>query len=157
VKLIETSINFQIHCILIHEGLVNAMKPFPAPLSTVLFLLLSFGDSSFCCLCPEETWINGSEFCGQELRGPDCILNSIYECVVGARDAKPPGRWANCNNRLPGERHCAMSSLKECRDTVDHPGFIEKCLKGRGCYSPGSATQRWKDFTSVPPKLRFKQ
>jgi hypothetical protein len=156
VKLTETGINCQICCIFIQERFVNAMKHFPAQ-STILFLLLSLGGSSFCCLCPEEISVNGSAFCGQELRGPDCILNSIYTCVFGGRDAKQMWAFQNCNNRLPGERHCAMSSLKECRGTVDHPGFIEKCLKGRGCYSPDDAIRRWKDFNSVHPQLRFKQ
>jgi hypothetical protein len=132
------------------------MKPFPAH-ATILFLLLSLGEMIFCCLCPEEIPVNGSQFCGQELRGPDCNLNTIYTCVFGAIEAKQIRVYQNCNKRLPAERHCAMSSLNECKKTSNTPRFIEECLAGRGCYSPTEAKKAWKDFNSINPNLRFKQ
>jgi hypothetical protein len=132
------------------------MKPFPGH-PTILFLLLSLGETIFCCLCPEEISVNGSEFCGQELRGTDCNLNTIYTCVFGASDAKQIWAWQNCNKRLPAERHCAMSSLNRCKKISNTPRFIEECLKGRECYSPTEAKKAWKDFNSINPNLRFKQ
>jgi hypothetical protein len=132
------------------------MKPFPAH-ATIFFLLLSFGETIFCCLCPEKISVNGSEFCGQELRGPDCTLNSIYTCVFGASDAKQIWAWQNCNKRLPAERHCAMYSLNQCKETSNRTGFIEECLKGRGCFSSKEAKKMWKHFNSINPNLRFQQ
>jgi hypothetical protein len=121
-----------------------------------LIILITYGKSASCCLCPEPELVpqNESYFCGQELRGSDCKLNAKFICDIGSVTAEVSGE--NCNRMASSTRNCAPPSYSTCKQKWKNSTLmVAYCLKSRFCVDLKRAKNFWKIHNSTDPKLRF--
>jgi hypothetical protein len=121
-----------------------------------LIILILYGKSASCCLCPELVLRNESYFCGQELRGSDCQLNAKFICDIGSVTAEIAEE--DCNENASSTRNCAPPSYQRCKQQWNGSTsrvLMAQCLRARFCVDLKRAKNFWKIYNSTDPKLRF--
>jgi hypothetical protein len=110
-----------------------------------LIILITYGKSASCCLCPELVFRNVSYFCGQELRGSDCQINAKFICDAGSATAIKAE--ANCNGMTSSTRNSVPPSYQHCKkQRKNSTVMLAYCLRLRFCFDLKRAKNFWKNL-----------